>query len=223
MMELKKLPRKAPNQVIEHRISLSNFERTTLLEELAKQRENALYGAGIAQIGGILGSSALLWGVASYFGYNLLQEVKSQVQTFVDNASDTSADFISDLLNIPSTKTTASVQNVFDRLDDAIKYLNRAEATNDARFRNAQAQASRNEITFAELKVIFDEVNAEEDRLNILRSDIQHARILVKYWQGTVLVHNPDAVPPEWYDLENWQDIIAITKEMSAPASGGQA
>ena len=217
------MPRKAPDQVIEHRISLSNFERSTLLEELDKQRENALYRSGIAQIGGVLGSSALLWGVASYFGYNLFQEVKNTVQDFVDNASDTSADFLSDLLNIPSTKTTASVRNVFDRLDDAIKYLNRAEATNDARFRNAQAQASRNEITFAELKVIFDEVNAEEDRLNTLREDIRHARLLVKYWQGTVLVHNSDAVPPEWYNYENWQDIIAVTKEMSPPASGGQA
>ena len=39
------MPRKAPDGkgVIEHRMTLGNFERTFLVEQIEKNRENALY------------------------------------------------------------------------------------------------------------------------------------------------------------------------------------
>jgi len=51
------MPRKAPDGkgVIEHRITLGNFERQQILDQLEKQRDNKLITAGISQIGAIAG------------------------------------------------------------------------------------------------------------------------------------------------------------------------
>ena len=73
------MPRKAPDQVIEHRIALSNFERTQLLEQIEKNRENKLYQAGLSQVGSVLGSGVLLWGIGAYLGYGIFSSAYNKV------------------------------------------------------------------------------------------------------------------------------------------------
>ena len=82
------MPRKAPTQVIEHRMSLSNFERQQLEEMIDAYRKakfaenipNYMLGiAGIAVGGGALFAAHALW----VFVNNLpIDEAKSWVQVF---------------------------------------------------------------------------------------------------------------------------------------------
>ena len=88
------MPRKAPDKVIEHRISLSNFERTQILEQIEKSRENSLIKSGINQIGGIAGSGVLLYAVGAYFGIGLFSSAYDKVTDFVNNTSSSLADFL---------------------------------------------------------------------------------------------------------------------------------
>ena len=100
------MPRKAPDQVIEHRISLSNFERQQIIDQLEKQRDNKLISAGINQVGAIAGSSLLLYGVLAYLGIDLLGKAKDGILDFIDDSSTALADFVGDALN-PAIPTTA--------------------------------------------------------------------------------------------------------------------
>jgi len=88
------MPRKAPDKVIEHRISLSNFERTQIIEQIEKSRENSLIKSGINQIGGIAGSGVLLYAVGAYFGIGLFSSAYDKVTDFVNNTSSSLADFL---------------------------------------------------------------------------------------------------------------------------------
>ena len=81
------MPRKAPDQVIEHRIALSNFERTQLLEQIEKNRENKLYQAGLSQVGSVLGSGVLLWGIGAYLGYGIFSSAYNKVSDIVNATS----------------------------------------------------------------------------------------------------------------------------------------
>jgi hypothetical protein len=62
------MPRKAPKEVIEHRITLGNFEREVLTRTIKEERESRYWTAGINQIGQIAGSGVLLYGLIAYFG-----------------------------------------------------------------------------------------------------------------------------------------------------------
>ena len=90
------MPRKAPDGkgVIEHRMTLGNFERDFLVKQIEIQRENALYKAGINQIGSILGSGVLLYGIAGYLGINLFGAGYDKITDWVNDKSSSIADFL---------------------------------------------------------------------------------------------------------------------------------
>jgi len=80
------MPRKAPTQIIEHRISLSNFERAELRQMIQSQRriQRVRAGANIAQSISfpLIGLAALV-----YVGFSA-DELVDDVKSFVDNSAD---------------------------------------------------------------------------------------------------------------------------------------
>lgn len=210
------MPRKAPDQVIEHRISLSNFEREKIIEELTRQRENRLYAAGINQIAGIAGSSALLYGLALYFGIDLVSNIKE----WIDNTSSDLADLLTGG-NLPfSGEEAAAIISAFDRLDEAIRYHRTAERANSAASQGAITRLKNGEISLDEFKVIIDQLSAEADELDQLRNDILTVRATVKRLRGLRASNIIDALPA-WLAIENWRDLITagLADETYQPGS----
>ena len=83
------MPRKPPTKVIEHRISLSDFERSRLKEYLSTQRINSTISSTGQLVGGIgvplLGLAALWW--VSFSLDELIDDIFGP-GGFVDNTSD---------------------------------------------------------------------------------------------------------------------------------------
>lgn len=80
------MPRKAPSQVIEHRISLSDYERKELKQYVDAQQINSGFNA----VGNLMsGISWPLLGVAAllYVGFSL-DDLVDDTKKFVDNQSD---------------------------------------------------------------------------------------------------------------------------------------
>lgn len=80
------MPRKAPDKVVEHRISLSNLERAALAQYLKNQRVSSLTqmstGAGVAVLG--VGACAGVYVLAKWLGVgDLLDAVKKTPERLV--------------------------------------------------------------------------------------------------------------------------------------------
>lgn len=170
------MPRKAPNQVIEHRISLSNFEREQLLQQLEKNRENRLYSSGISSAGAVLGSGALLWGIGLYFGYNLFDKAKDSVQDWVDTTSTYIADILTEVTGGLTEREREFFRKAFDALDEEIRKLNRQEQLDDSAIAGTVALMRSGELTYAEGKAILDTVAISQEQTAALRVEITAAR-----------------------------------------------
>lgn len=197
------MPRKAPDGkgVIEHRITLGNFERSTLLEQLKLQRENKLYASTIAQAGSIVGSGVLLWGIAGYLGINVLAKGK---ETF-DNVTNTISDQLFDWIkptNSAHPDKEARFSNAFDRLDEAIIFHRNLDQANSTAI-NAYALGGKAMDTADMLRLV------EEARLlNNLERAIKITRARVREFQANYLRFPDGNNCPMWLGLPTWQDLL---------------
>jgi len=201
------MPRKAPDKVIEHRISLSNFERTTLLEELNRSRENKLYSSAINQIGAIAGSSLLLYGVGLYLGINLVKDAKDWITEFVDDSSSNLADVVGGIIDPTGTiMTTAEaeiVRSFYDRLDEAIVYHRRMERANSVASQALITKLRSGEITLDEFKIQLEPLKTEADELDVIRADIGSTKA-----KGQYLIKINKQVD-QAMGQKDWRDVLA--------------
>jgi len=79
-------PRKAPTQVIEHRISLSDFERKELRELLTSNRINQNINSA-AKVLGSTGGIGIALAALVYVSFSL-EDIINATKAFVDNSSD---------------------------------------------------------------------------------------------------------------------------------------
>lgn len=172
-----KMPRKSPTEVIEHRISFSNFERDLIVETLEKNRESRLYEAGVSQIGSVVGSSVLLWGIGAYLGIQIIDDVVDATKKWVNNTSSKLADVVGGFVGIPTTAQAEYIRQGFDALDAVIVEMRDRENANRARFDGGMALLRSGDITYDEFyNDYFIPVKAEEEQINIVRGEVVEAR-----------------------------------------------
>jgi len=152
------VPRKAPKEVIEHRVTLGNFERDLLVKELTDSKENKLYVAGINQIGQIAGSGVLLWAAAAYFGYNLIEEVKDKISSFTNPISDGLSNIWLQTFGGLTPAEANFVGKINAALNQRVLELNAREAAKDQQIRAIQMALMSGDVTFQEGKAALDEI-----------------------------------------------------------------
>jgi hypothetical protein len=205
------MPRKAPDKVIEHRISLSNFERTQLLEQIEKNRENGLIKSGINQIGGIAGSGVLLYAVGAYFGIGIFSSAYDAVADWVNNTSSSLADFLNPAgVGNYSDEEAFRVTTAFNTLDTGIREHRELERANAAALTGLVARLQRGEITNAEFMPEFRILKDESATLDILRMDLINARNVVTYIRNEFNYDRGSI--PEWFRTMYYPDLIAAAK-----------
>ena len=177
------MPRKAPNQVIEHRISLSNFEREQLINQLTLSRDNRLYASGINSVGSILGGGALLWGIGLYFGLNLLDKGKDTVQNFVDRSSTYISDILTEVTGGLTPREQEFFRKAFNKLDEEIRKLNRQETLDDSAIAGTVALMRQGDLSYDEGKAILDQVKLSQDQTAETRAQIVGARARLRQLQ----------------------------------------
>lgn len=207
------MPRKAPDQVIEHRISLSNFERSQIIEQLEKQRENKLFASGINQVGAIAGSSLLLYGVGLYLGINLIKDAKDWVYDFIDDASTGLADFAGDILNpaIPNTAEAEAIRSFYDRIDEAKVYHRNQERLNAIALNALVSRLRVGDISLDEFTVQAQPIRNEGAELDQLRTDIMQT-----YRHGRYFIIAQRQYP-QWIAQPNWRDVVNSGKGWTGP------
>jgi len=178
------MPRKAPKEVIEHRISLSNFERDLLKETILEQRENSLYVAGINQIGQIAGSGVLLYGLGLYFGISLFSSAKEKVDEFIDTTSTAASTVLTEIFGGLTPEEAAWYGDKFDLLDERIRQLNRKETFDNFGIQGATSQMASGEISYDEGKAILDKIALSQEETENERKSIQGARAKLKQLQA---------------------------------------
>jgi len=177
------MPRKAPSQVIEHRISLSNFEREQLINQLTLSRDNRLYASGINSVGSILGGGALLWGIGLYFGFNLLDKGKDTVQNFVDRSSTYISDILTEVTGGLTPREQEFFRKAFDKLDEEIRKLNRQETLDDSAIAGTVALMRQGDLSYDEGKAILDQVKLSQEQTAETRAQIVGARARLRQLQ----------------------------------------
>jgi len=208
------MPRKAPDKVIEHRISLSNFERNAIIEELQKQRENALFSSGINQIGAIAGSSLLLYGILAYLGIDLVSKAKDAIGGFVDTQSTNLADFLGDIVGVPlDTNQAQGIINSNDRLDEAIVYHRNMERANSLALTALTNQLRDGDLTFDQFRAQASVLSAEGDQLDYLRDNINTVRRYVQMIRTFALP------APSWMGYQDWKSLIISALAEGSPYS----
>lgn len=210
------MPRKAPKEVIEHRISLSNFERDLLTRTIQESRENRLYVAGVNQIGQIAGSSVLLYGLMAYFGYNLLDEAKNKVREFIDNSSTGLADVVGGIVGIPfNTEEASAIRNAYDRIDEAIVYEREQLRLNSVAGQSLVMQLKDAEIDYATFRDEMIAVTTRDDELDQLRKDIVFAKNQVRVVQARIVTP-----VPAWLAIDDWRALLIASYDNAYNATG---
>jgi len=205
------MPRKAPDKVIEHRISLSNFERTKIMEELERTRTNNLIKSGISQVGSIAGSGVLLWGIGAYLGFGIFSAGFDKVSTWVNNTSSGLADFLNPAgVGNYSDEEASRVTRAFNLLDHAIVDHRTLERANIVAIQGQIAMLQRGEITYDEFRAQFDILKAEASDLDQLRLDILATRNVVT-WIRNEFNYDRGEIPA-WFDAYQYQDLIESAK-----------
>ena len=210
------MPRKAPKEVIEHRISLSNFERDLLTRTIEQHRENRLYVAGVNQIGQIAGSSVLLYGLMAYFGYNLIGEAKNVLKDFIDTSSSGLADVVGGWANIPfNTEEANAIVNANDRIDEAIVYEREQPRLNDVAGQALIMQLKDGEIDYATFREQMYAITDRNDQLEQLTKDIAFAKMQVRVIQARLVTP-----VPAWLAIEDWRALLIASYDNAYNPSG---
>jgi len=204
------MPRKAPDQVIEHRIALSNFERTQLLEQIEKNRENKLYQAGLSQVGSVFGSGVLLWGIGAYLGYGLFSSAYNKVSDIVNATSSGLADILNpEGQGNYSEDEAYRVSQAFNSLDRGIVEHRTLERANAAAMNGQIAMLQAGTITQAEFMVQYRIIKDESLELDQLRIDLIYSRNVVTYIRNEF---NQDRGGiPAWFTAD-YLDLIEACK-----------
>lgn len=208
------MPRKAPDQVIEHRISLSNFERSQIIDQLQKQRENRTINAGISQIGAVAGSSLLLYGVLAYLGIDLFKKAKDGIFDFIDDTSTGLADFVTrEFLDgiPPNTAEAEAIRSFYDRIDEAKIYHRQEERLQSIALEALVNQLRAGDLTIDEFKAQAQPIRDEIARLDQLRVDIQSA-----YRHGRYFIVAQRQYPA-WIAQPDWRDVVNSGSGWSGP------
>lgn len=200
------MPRKAPDQVIEHRISLSNFERSQIIDQLEKNRTNSMITSGISQVGTVLGSGVLLYGLGAYFGIGILSAGK---ETF-DKVTNTLSDYLFEAFSMGIKQADpvkeARFASAFDRLDEAIVAHRELDLLASAELEGFRANARNtgdNTATPQMLAVV------EKLRyIKNLRTAIEITRDRVREFNRAYLITPDGNNCPEWLGLPTWQDLL---------------
>jgi len=214
------MPRKAPDGkgVIEHRMTLGNFERSFLVEQIEKQRENALYKAGVSQIGSVLGSGVLLWGIGAYLGYGIFTGAVNKVSDFVNNTSSELASFLNPQGQGDYSDAEANrIQAAFNTLDAGIFYHREQDRANSAAAAGLIARLQSGEITFQEYKPLYIELRKESDKLTQLQFDIRYTRDVVTYIRNEFNYDRGGI--PSWFDSD-LLDLIEAAKGYPTEGTG---
>lgn len=184
------MPRKAPEQVIEHRISFSNFERTQIIKQIEKNRENNLFSAGINQVGAIAGSGVLLWAAAAYFGFNLVSEVKDKVDGFINRSSSGLADTWMMAFGGLTSKEARFISKNNELLNQRVLELNAREQAKEEQIRTVNMSVINGHMTFQEAKTILDEIGEVpsqetiEERQSIVDARARLAQMKEEFGEG---------------------------------------
>lgn len=135
------MPRKAPNQVIEHRISFSDFERDRVKELMQLQKTNsAVKGvtSSIQSVGSLVAGGGLLWasvGLVIWFGSGvLLDKAKNAVENTWEYINKEIANPISDFI----VDATLEGKPQFDT-----EYWRSIAKQDDQRIKEAQAEVDK--------------------------------------------------------------------------------
>lgn len=215
------MPRKAPENVTEHRITLGTFERDFIVKQIEIQRENALYKAGINQIGSILGSGVLLYGIAGYLGINLFGAGYDKVTDWVNEQSSKLADFLNPAGVGNYTDEQASrVTRAFNLLDRGIVEHRELEYANTAGIQGQIALLREGSITMDEFRTEFDRLKAEADQLDTLRIELIFARNVVTFIRNEFNYDRVDDIPA-WFASNTYQDLIEACKGYPLPENSG--
>jgi len=150
------MPRKAPKEVIEHRVTLGNFERNLLVEELADSKQNQMKVAGINQVGQIAGSGVLLWGLAAYFGYNLISEIKDTIWGITEPISTGLSNMWMTTFGGLTSYEANFVSKINAALNQRVLELNAREEAKEQQIRSVQMALMSGDITFQEGKAALD-------------------------------------------------------------------
>jgi len=202
------MPRKPPTEIIEHRISLSNFERKAILEQIEKNRQNGVLTAGINQVGAIAGSGILLYGLLAYFGYSLFGEAKNAITDFIDNTSTKLADTWGEALGVPlNTAEATAIRNAYDRLDDAIRYEREELRINTVAGTALINQLRSGDISYDEFKNSMYDVTQRSHQLEVLTNDIVFAKRQVDWVKSQA---NQGADVPSWLAESDWRTLIVL-------------
>lgn len=200
------MPRKAPDKVIEHRIALSNFERAQIIEQLELSRTNAMITSGINQVGTVLGSGVLLYGLATYFGLNLFSAGKD---TF-DKVTNTLSDYLFDAFTMGKAPADpvkeARFASAFDRLDEAIivqRELDRQASAELMGLRRASADADSSVAT-PELLAVVERIRL----ISNLRKAIEFTTDRVRQFNRDYVITPDGNNCPEWLGLPTWQELL---------------
>jgi len=213
------MPRKAPDKVIEHRISLSNFERTQILEQIEKNRENGLIKSGINQIGGIAGSGVLLYAVGAYFGIGIFSSVYDSVTGWINNTTSSLADFLNPAgVGNYSDEEAFRVTTAFNTLDVGIAEHRELERANSAAANGLVARLQSGEITHAEFMVEFRILKADSEQLDILRLELIRTRNVVTYIRNEFNYDRGSI--PEWFRTTYYPDLIEAAKGYDTSMTG---
>jgi hypothetical protein len=216
------MPRKAPDGkgVIEHRMTLGNFERSFLVEQIEKNRENALYKAGVSQIGSVLGSGVLLWGIGAYLGIGIFESLRDKVSDFVNDTSSGLADFLNPAgVGNYSDAEAARVTNVFNVLDVGIVEERDMTRANAAAINGQVKLLQEGEIEYSEFMVTYYELKEEAAKLDQLKNELIYARNVVTYIRNEFNYDRGGI--PEWFDANSYLDIIEACKGYPLPEGTG--
>ena len=205
------MPRKAPDKVIEHRISLSNFERSKIMDELERTRTNKLYASGISVAGQIVGSGVLLWGISAYLGFEVFSSAYNKVSDIVNTTSSGLADFLRPTgVGNYSDDEAGAVTNVFNVLDQGIYDEREARSANGAASRGLIQRLQNGEITYEQFKTDLGELKTEEANLTVLRTNLIKTRNVVTYIRNEFNYDRGGI--PAWFDSMSYLDVIEAAK-----------
>ena len=207
------MPRTKPTSTVEHRISLSTYERQRLEEYLQDSKESKLYVAGINQIGAIAGSGVLLWAAGAWLGISAFSAGKEYIEKFVDSTSTGLADMYNEIVwggDRFTTEEATMTKKVFNTIDEGIiaekEMFMETSKIIDALFRQLQ----NGQLTLAEFQVLNQENKLEQTRLREIQNSLAKAKRLAKWYQGNRAKDSTQNLPT-WFTTQGWENLIVIT------------
>jgi len=211
------VPRTKPTSTVEHRISLSTYERQRLEEYLKDSKESKLYVAGINQIGAIAGSGVLLWAAGAWLGISAFSAGKEYIEKFVDSASTGLADMYNEIVWNGERFTTEEARmtsKVFNTIDEGIRAEKQMFRENTQIIQALIKQLENGNLGLADFKVQMDETKLEQTQLVELQISLAKAKRLAKWYQGNRAKSSSSQLPT-WFNTDGYVALISITNAIN--------